>query len=173
MADEGIILTTQSDEESDHNSEISAGPQLEPRRPYSAGTHIYETPTVDIIDSDEDSAPLADSHPTLCGRRGLTDNRLERRPFVVRYPGQVIGGLMGQGERDRVRDHRQSVHANASYELEITQDERNPYAPFASQLDWEIAKWAKLRGPGSTAFGELMAIPGVCTSLSSIELLVR
>lgn len=80
---------------------------------------------------------------------------------------------MGRGERDGVREHRQSVHANVSYELEITQDERNPYAPFASQLDWEIAKWAKLRGPGSTAFGELMAIPGVRTSLSSVELLVQ
>ena len=62
-----------------------------------------------------------------------------------------------------------SAHANMSYELEIAQDETNPYAPFASQLDWEIAKWAKLRGPGSTAFGELMTIPGVSTSLSLVK----
>ena len=67
--------------------------------------------------------------------------------------------------------HYKSTHANASYELEIAQDvdKTNPYAPFASQLDWDIAKWAKLRGPGSTAFGELMSIPGVCTLLSSVE----
>ena len=37
----------------------------------------------------------------------------------------------------------------------------NPWAPFTSQLDWEIARWAKLRGPGSNAFSELISIPGV------------
>jgi phage FluMu protein Com len=37
----------------------------------------------------------------------------------------------------------------------------NPWAPFSSQMDWEIAKWAKLRGAGSTAFSDLLAIEGV------------
>ena len=37
----------------------------------------------------------------------------------------------------------------------------NPWAPFNSQKDWEIARWAKLRGAGSTAFSELLAIDGV------------
>ena len=38
---------------------------------------------------------------------------------------------------------------------------RNEWAPFVSRLDWEIASWAKLRGPGSTAFSELLSIDGV------------
>lgn len=42
---------------------------------------------------------------------------------------------------------------------------RNLYKPFVSQMDWEVAKWAKLRGSGSTAFSELLAIDGV-SSLS-------
>ena len=37
----------------------------------------------------------------------------------------------------------------------------NPWATFSSQMDWEIAKWAKLRGAGSTAFSDLLAIEGV------------
>jgi hypothetical protein len=37
----------------------------------------------------------------------------------------------------------------------------NPYAPFLFRTDWEIAKWGKLRGPSSTAFTELLEIPGV------------
>jgi hypothetical protein len=37
----------------------------------------------------------------------------------------------------------------------------NPWAPFNSKKDWEIARWAKLRGAGSTAFSELLAIDGV------------
>lgn len=37
----------------------------------------------------------------------------------------------------------------------------NPWAPFKSSLDWEIARWAKLRGPGSTAVTDLLKIDGV------------
>jgi hypothetical protein len=39
--------------------------------------------------------------------------------------------------------------------------EDNPYAPFTSKIDWEFARWAKLRGAGSTAVSELMGIEGV------------
>ncbi|KAJ6608182.1 hypothetical protein B0H10DRAFT_1816332, partial [Mycena sp. CBHHK59/15] len=37
----------------------------------------------------------------------------------------------------------------------------NLYAPFASKMDWEVARWAKLRGSGSTAFTDLLKIDGV------------
>jgi hypothetical protein len=37
----------------------------------------------------------------------------------------------------------------------------NPWAPFASKMDWEVAKWAKLQGAGSTAFSDLLVIDGV------------
>ncbi|KAN0140483.1 hypothetical protein V8E53_001692 [Lactarius tabidus] len=33
------------------------------------------------------------------------------------------------------------------------------WAPFHSKCDWDIALWAKLRGPSSTAFTELLQIP--------------
>ena len=35
------------------------------------------------------------------------------------------------------------------------------WAPFRSQCDWEIAQWAKMRGPTSSAFTDLLAIPEV------------
>jgi hypothetical protein len=35
------------------------------------------------------------------------------------------------------------------------------YAPFASKMDWEIARWAKLQGPSSSAVTELLQIEGV------------
>ncbi|TFK58772.1 hypothetical protein BDN72DRAFT_727464, partial [Pluteus cervinus] len=44
-------------------------------------------------------------------------------------------------------------------------DSENPYAPFCSKLEWEIAQWAKTRGPGSTAFTDLLAIEGVAEAL--------
>ena len=41
----------------------------------------------------------------------------------------------------------------------------NIYWPFRSRMDWLVARWAKMRGPGSTAVSELLSIPGVCTAL--------
>jgi hypothetical protein len=37
----------------------------------------------------------------------------------------------------------------------------NPFHPFASQLDWEIACWANEDGPGQAAFTRLLNIDGV------------
>lgn len=47
---------------------------------------------------------------------------------------------------------------------ESTQDRlgESLWAPFHSECDWEVARWAKMRGPTSTAMTELLAIPGVC-----------
>lgn len=45
------------------------------------------------------------------------------------------------------------------------QDPENPYAPFASLVDWKVAEWLKLRGPGSNAGTELLKIPGVSNVL--------
>ncbi|KAI0348983.1 hypothetical protein OH77DRAFT_1415714, partial [Trametes cingulata] len=39
------------------------------------------------------------------------------------------------------------------------------YAPFTSRIDWEIARWAKMRGPGSTAVSELLQIEGLVSLL--------
>lgn len=46
----------------------------------------------------------------------------------------------------------------------------NPWVPFNSEKDWKIARWAKLRGVGSTAFSELLAIDGVHFYLSKFTL---
>ena len=46
----------------------------------------------------------------------------------------------------------------------------NPWAPFNSKLDWEIARWAKIWGPGSTAVMDLLRIDGVhCLNRYSIS----
>ncbi|KAG1884783.1 hypothetical protein F4604DRAFT_1977115 [Suillus subluteus] len=40
------------------------------------------------------------------------------------------------------------------------------FAPFASELDWRIARWAVQEGIGHKSFDRLMAIPGVSTGMS-------
>ncbi|THH20201.1 hypothetical protein EW146_g1111 [Bondarzewia mesenterica] len=37
----------------------------------------------------------------------------------------------------------------------------NIWTPFISRTDWEVARWAKLRGPSSTAVSELLNIEGI------------
>ena len=54
------------------------------------------------------------------------------------------------------------VSGYAAYATKVPGSSENPYAPFASQLDWEVAQWAKLRGPSSTAFSDFLKIKGVC-----------
>ncbi|KAL1938702.1 hypothetical protein VTO73DRAFT_11305 [Trametes versicolor] len=44
-------------------------------------------------------------------------------------------------------------------------DADNPYAPFASRMEWELAKWAKERGVSATAFTDLLKIHGLVAAL--------
>jgi hypothetical protein len=52
------------------------------------------------------------------------------------------------------------------YQAEVGLDSvaHGQYAPFSSQTDWESAKWAKLRGPTSTAVTDLLSVPNVSLS---------
>lgn len=61
------------------------------------------------------------------------------------------------------------THANThddQYASTINSND-NVWAPFGSKVDWEMARWAKMRGPGSTALTELLSIEGVSTQLDS------
>jgi hypothetical protein len=69
--------------------------------------------------------------------------------FTDRYPDSRAGQPVRQGE-----------HRHSEYSAELA-DQENEWAPFSSKLDWEIAQWAKNRGPSSTAFTELLSIDGV------------
>ncbi|KAG1898389.1 uncharacterized protein F5891DRAFT_955757 [Suillus fuscotomentosus] len=54
--------------------------------------------------------------------------------------------------------------ANTTYSIDAG-SAANVYAPFASQMDWDIVKWAKLRGASSTAFTDLLEIDGLSEHL--------
>jgi len=53
--------------------------------------------------------------------------------------------------------------ANATYGIDAGST-ASVYAPFTSQIDWDIALWAKLCGPSSTAFTDLLEIDRVHAS---------
>jgi hypothetical protein len=90
--------------------------------------------------------PNADEDLLATGNgRKAVENSL-RQPIVVdHFPSALAGAPIDSNQKHSISDS----HPN------------NPYAPFASRLDWEVARWAKLRGPSSTAISELLSIPGV------------
>ena len=70
--------------------------------------------------------------------------------FTEQYPDSGAGKPMSDSEPHHI------YSATAS---------DNAYSPFKDRMNWEIARWAKLRGPGSTACSELLSIPGVQEAL--------
>ncbi|KAI9059490.1 hypothetical protein FKP32DRAFT_1614234 [Trametes sanguinea] len=51
------------------------------------------------------------------------------------------------------------------YGQKLEDGSTNPYAPFVSEIDWDVANWATRRGPSSKAFSELLAVKGVVEKL--------
>ncbi|KAH7904457.1 hypothetical protein BJ138DRAFT_993077, partial [Hygrophoropsis aurantiaca] len=86
--------------------------------------------------------------------RNHAENRLhQNNSVIIPYPDERAG--------QPTRPDGRSQNSNECYKDRLNFSGSNPWAPFSSQTDWEIARWAKLRGPGSTAFSELLAISGV------------
>lgn len=87
--------------------------------------------------------------------RHMAQRRLhehEQAPTIVRYPDIQAGQPV-----DVIKQP-----SNATYHAQLDDSSAdNIYAPFASKLDWDMARWAKLRGSSSTAFSELVSIEGV------------
>ncbi|THU80172.1 hypothetical protein K435DRAFT_823723 [Dendrothele bispora CBS 962.96] len=75
-----------------------------------------------------------------------------RKPFVKNYPDPRAGAPLPS--------QTTYVDGNSRYTQDIGQ-KGNVWAPFQSEIDWKVAKWAKLRGPSSTAVTELLSIDGV------------
>lgn len=77
-------------------------------------------------------------------RRARVEDALDEEPVATKcFPG--AGKILGHT----------SIPQNA-YAADP-----NPYHPFANKTDWEIAWWAKKRGPGQTAFNDLLEVEGV------------
>ena len=61
---------------------------------------------------------------------------------------------------------------NPPYRSQQGVDGDSIWSPFTSQRDWLFARWAKMRGPTSSAVTELLAIPEVWTSPHLISTLL-
>jgi hypothetical protein len=139
---------SESDSESDSSSDGSDVDIEPPPVPAHATTSgPTQTPDPDPMD-DERGRPLT------AEERRQAEEDVWVRPVVQEFPGRA-GEVIDESVRSGYEGYKSQIGADAA---------TNPYAPFESKLDWEFAKWAKLRGPGSTAVTELMGIDDVCSN---------
>ena len=80
------------------------------------------------------------------GRR-IIEQKLRKKIYVEHFPGKAGATI----ENDSLRNYGFTAYAH----------HENIYYPWISEIDWKVAQWAKLRGPGSTATSELLNIPDV------------
>jgi hypothetical protein len=106
-------------------------------------------PEMQVIEPIED-----DNGPESQSTRLIAEEQLHHEPVVVEFPDHNAGRPIDNAGASGY--HAYKDHVN---------DPESPWAPFQSRIDWEIARWAKLRGPGSTAFDDLLSIEGVKDSL--------
>lgn len=135
----GESSTSSSDESS--SSDDEPDPYLEPppaplANPAEAGVN-----------------PMEDEHGRLFTgeERHKAEEDIWVEPVVYGFPGRAGEAVEEENESGYV-GYKDSLGAGSH---------NNPYAPFASKIDWDMARWAKLRGPGSTAVTELMGIDNV------------
>ena len=60
--------------------------------------------------------------------------------------------------------------AGTARELNEDMAAQSVWAPFVSQYDWQVANWAKMRGPTSSAVTDLLAIGEVCVLFNPTQI---
>src|ERR1700759_5276274 len=95
---------------------------------------------------DEDERGCIDENfvdvPRPVGPTPTEDPAFEIEPFPLATAGAPIPG---------------SNHGPSSFEAyQESIGSNNNFAPFRSRLDWEVAQWAKMHGPSSSAVSKLL-----------------
>ena len=166
------MLDTESDgyySESDDDSEIADNITLDddklwepdsivneaPPQPLHTGS-ISQLPKIPSPIPSPPSSPPPSQTSTNAGRQNV-ENNLRQPVFVEKYTSKYPDSYAGCPLPNTAR----SATSFAQYGSKIADSDKNPYAPFANKINWDIAKWAKLRGPVSNSLAELLAIEGV------------
>ena len=119
-------------------------------------------PILSPITSPPSSPPSSPSPGQTNAGRQNVENNLRQPVFVEEYTTKYPNSCAGCPLPDTAR----SATSFAQYGSKIANSDKNPYAPFANKINWDIAKWAKLCGPGSNSLAELLAIEGVSNMIS-------
>ncbi|KAL0573467.1 hypothetical protein V5O48_008494 [Marasmius crinis-equi] len=146
-------------QESDASESTSSGESDDEDTLNALAEDAWEAPQPYLSSGISDSPSLpsvlqTSAIPNITRRLKLED-RLREPPFIVKFSGRA-------GEP--LSDEAMGADADTQYKEQLG-NSASPWHPFTSQTDWEVARWAKLRGPGSNAFNEFLKIPGVVDAL--------
>jgi hypothetical protein len=151
----GEEAETEEDEEAEaeEDEEDDAGDIFEDVGGPINGVHQPYHQDDDAMLADDADVPFPPREASSAAEDRLRDSR---HPIVEKFGSRGNAGA------------RLDWHSNSIYQqyLEELHEPANIWAPFTSKIDWEVARWAKLRGPGSTAVSELLNIEGVCICIS-------
>jgi hypothetical protein len=115
--------------------------------------NLNSDPPVTIILPHSTAVSSNDPPPSFLADRPPADPSLAGfAPHIEQYPHPRAGKSVDAS----------TLHSsdNQEYAKKLN-GKGNIWAPFKSELDWRLARWAKKRGPGSNSFTELLDIPGV------------
>lgn len=71
------------------------------------------------------------------------------------------GWVIRMADNVHERWHAAFGHGDEDVDMDGGNSHSHEYAPFASEMDWKIAKWVVNDGPGHAAFDRFLAIPDV------------
>lgn len=130
---------------------------LEPER-LPSSEYSLSSPSPDVVNFDEtDLDPAKNTIGKASRLRGGAEEVLQKQPFVVKF----TKGRAGETYSNQQADGEDNLNTSYTRKVANAENAENIYGPFSSKLEWEFAHWAKMRGPSSTAFDELMKIKGV------------
>ena len=153
------------DDDDDHDTPVPSGWEPPPLPP----SQLHALPTSHPSTSDLSEARTSIASAANCSshaeRNAAEATAQKRKTHVVSFPLSTAAAPMTTPLPPNTSTYQQYGAAIDDADL------NNPYAPFTSRIDWQLARWAKLRGPGSTAFSDLLAIEEVrharrCTDVS-------
>jgi len=118
---------------------------------------IGEEEMVDVSIGEDGLGPLTTSHRRRPMERVLDedDDSQVKEEYTANRAGKCI-------RMDSTLHDRWKQHFGSSSATEASSNQDNPYAPFASELDWRIARWVVKDGIGHKSFDRFLSIPGVC-----------
>ncbi|KAI0055661.1 hypothetical protein BV25DRAFT_1815297 [Artomyces pyxidatus] len=83
------------------------------------------------------------------------EQQLLHDPTIVKFPIATAGAPLNGVAAESYVEYGGKLAGGAEHR------DDNPWAPFANELEWELVRWAKTRGPTSTAFTDLLQIKGL------------
>jgi hypothetical protein len=118
---------------------------------------------IDESEGPENNQELENDLPQAWETRWTAEEAFRKTPVVEAFPSAEAGAPV---------TNIQALPRYDSYKTDL-RNPNNPWDPFSSRLDWELAYWAKRYGPSATSFSRLLKIDGVSSRLASVLIAVH